>query len=144
MQSGSVRIYKMCHMWLGLLRTCVWLMYHFITCCKWLIRLPMVYNEKQHNQAYRMVRATECLSNTMYRSNGSFNIPPPPAGIWLFWKLSFKFPPTRAKMPFKCPTLGSIQVIKCPHPGTFHRHMNDRRTEKSPSVVKQNLYKYSK
>ena len=40
-----------------------------------------------------------------------------PPGIWLFWKLLFKFPPTRAKMPFKCPTLGSIQVIKCPHPG---------------------------
>ena len=31
--------------------------------------------------------------------------------------LLFKFPPTRAKMPFKCPTLGSIQVTKCPHPG---------------------------
>ena len=45
--------------------------------------------------------------------------PPPTPGIWLFWKLSFKFPPTRAKMPFKCPTLGSIQVIKCPTPGTF-------------------------
>ena len=45
---------------------------------------------------------------------------PPPdnsLGIWLFWELLFKFPPTRAKMPFKCPTLGSIQVIKCPHPG---------------------------
>ena len=40
-----------------------------------------------------------------------------PPGIWLFWKLLFKFPPTRAKMPFKCPTLCSIQVIKCPHPG---------------------------
>ena len=45
--------------------------------------------------------------------------PPPgnPPGIWLFWKLLFKFPPTRAKIPFKCPTLGSIQVIKCPHRG---------------------------
>ena len=41
--------------------------------------------------------------------------PPPgkPPGIWLFWKLVLKIPPTRAKMPFKCPTLGSIQVIKC-------------------------------
>ena len=53
----------------------------------------------------------------MFRSNPSFNIPPGnPPGIWLFWKLLFKFPATRAKMPFKCPTLGSIQVIKCPHP----------------------------
>ena len=42
--------------------------------------------------------------------------PGKPPGIWLFWKLLFKFPTTRAKMPFKCPTLGSIQVIKCPHP----------------------------
>ena len=73
--------------------------------------------------------------------------PPPPwatprALIWLFWKLLFKLPPTRAKIPFKCPTLGSIQVIKCPHtPGTFHRHNNDRRTAETPSVVQQNIYK---
>ena len=78
MQSGSVRVYKMCHMSLGLLRTCVWLLCHFITCCKWLSRLTVVYNEKQHNQAHRMVRSTECLSNIMYGSNGSFNISPPP------------------------------------------------------------------
>ena len=44
-----------------------------------------------------------------------------PPGIWLFWKLLFQFPPTRAKMPFKCPTLRSIQVIKCPHPGDISR-----------------------
>ena len=82
----------------------------------------------------------------MYRSNRSFNMPPlgNHPGIWLFWKLLFKFPPTRAKMPFKCPTLGSIQVIKCPTLGTFHRHKNDRRTAKRPSVVEQNLYKYNK
>ena len=59
--------------------------------------------------------------------------PPPlgnPPGIWLFWKLLFKFPPTRAKMPFKCPTLGSIQVIKCPHPGDIsqaHKWQKDGR-----------------
>ena len=56
----------------------------------------------------------------MYRSNRSFNMPSPPGnppGIWLFWNFLFKFPPTRAKMSFKCPTLGSIQVIKCPRPG---------------------------
>ena len=33
--------------------------------------------------------------------------PPPrpgnPPGIWLFWKLLLKFPPTRAKMPFSGP-----------------------------------------
>ena len=64
-------------------------------------------------------------------------------GISLFWKLLFKFSPIQAKMPFKCPTLGSIQVIKCPHSGDIHRHMNDRRTENTPSVVEQNIYIYS-
>ena len=35
-----------------------------------------------------------CSSVLMYRSNRSFNMPPPgnPPGIWLFWKLLFKFP----------------------------------------------------
>ena len=78
-----------------------------------------------------------CLVGVMYRSNQSFKIPPPPpplrgnpSGIWLFWKLLFKFPPTRAKMPFKCPTQGSIQVIKCPHPGDIsqaHKWQKDGR-----------------
>ena len=79
----------------------------------------------------------------MYRSNRNFNMPPPgnPPGIWLFWKLLFKFPPTRAKMPFKCPTLGSIQVIKCPHP---EEYKNDWRMAETPSVVEQNVYKYNK
>ena len=70
----------------------------------------------------------------MYRSHRSFNIgPPPPSnppGIWLFWKLLFKFPPSRTKMPFKCPTLGSIQVITCPHPGDIsqaHKWKRDGR-----------------
>ena len=61
--------------------------------------------------------------------------PPPPTpgnppGIWLFWKLLFKFPPTWAKMLFKCPTLGSIQVIKCPRPGDIsqaHKWQKDSR-----------------
>ena len=59
----------------------------------------------------------------MYQSNRSFNMPPPgnPPGIWLFWKLLFKFPPTWAKIPFKCPTPGSIQVIKCPYPGDISK-----------------------
>ena len=39
----------------------------------------------------------------MYRSNRSFNMPPPGN--------------TPDNTPDKCPTLGSIQVIKCPHPG---------------------------
>ena len=95
MQSGSERVYKM---WLGLLKTCVWLLYHFITCCKWLSRLTMVYNEKQHNQAHGMVRATEYLSNTMYRSDGSFNIPtPPPRRHLTFLKIIVQIPPYPSK-----------------------------------------------
>ena len=65
-------------------------------------------------------------------SNRSFIIPSPgnPPGIWLFRKLLFKFPPTRARITFKCPTLGSIQVIKCPHPGDIsqaHKWQKDGR-----------------
>ena len=37
----------------------------------------------------------------MYRSNRSFNIHHP--GIWLFWKLLFKFPPTRAQNAVQMP-----------------------------------------
>ena len=67
--------------------------------------------------------------DVMYRSNRSFNMPPPGnhPGIWLFWKLLFKFPPTQAKMPFKCPTLGSIQVIKCPYPGDISQAQKWRK-----------------
>ena len=83
------------------------------------------------------------VRQVMYRSNQSFNIPLP--GIWLFRKLLFKFPPTRAKMQFKCPTLGSTQVIKCPHPGDISQAQKWQKDgRKSPSVVTQNLYKYNK
>ena len=59
----------------------------------------MVYNEKQHNQAHGMVRATEYLSNTMYRSNGSFNIPtpPPPRRHLTFLKIIVQIPPYPSK-----------------------------------------------
>ena len=67
----------------------------------------------------------------MYWSNQSFNPPPgQPPGHITFLELLFKFLPTRAKMPFKCPTLGSIQVIKCPHPGDMsqaHKWQRDGR-----------------
>ena len=64
--------------------------------------------------------------------------------FWLFRKLLFKFLPTGAKIPFKCPTLGPFRWSNAPTPGTFHRHKNDRRTAETPSVVEQNLYKYNK
>ena len=44
----------------------------------------------------------------MYRST--------PRAFDFFENYCSKSPLTRAKMPFKCPILGSIQVIKCPHP----------------------------
>ena len=57
----------------------------------------------------------------MYRSHRSFNIVPPPQAtpraFDFFENCCSNSPPSRTKMPFKCPTLGSIQVIKCPHPG---------------------------
>ena len=52
-------------------------------------------------------------------SNRSFNIPLPRVTPWafdVFENYCSNSPLTRAKMTFKCPTLGSIQVIKCPHP----------------------------
>ena len=73
--------------------------------------------------------------------------PPPqgnPPGIWLFWKLLFKLPPTWAKMPFTCLTLGSIQVIKCPHPGDVsqaHKWQKDGRN--ALSCQNKSLYKYA-
>ena len=68
----------------------------------------------------------------MYRSNRSFNIPPwtTPRAFDFFENYCSNSPPTRAKIPFKCPTLGSIQVIKCPHPGDIsqaHKWQKDGR-----------------
>ena len=69
----------------------------------------------------------------------------PPPGIWLFWKLLFKFPPNLGQNAVQMPHTrvhSGDQVI--PTPGTFHRHKSDRRTAEMPSVVEQNLYKYNK
>ena len=87
-----------------------------------------------------------CFCCLMYRSNRSFNMPPPgnPPGIWLFWKLLFKFPPTRAKVPFKCPTLGSIQVIKCPHPGDISQAQKWQKDGGNAFSCRKNLYEYNK
>ena len=53
----------------------------------------------------------------MYQSNWSFNIPPGSPGAFVFFgKFLFKFPPPEAEKLFKCPIIGSFQVIKCPHP----------------------------
>ena len=71
-------------------------------------------------------------SPIMYRSNRSFNMPPRATtrAFDFFGNYCSNSPPTRAKMPFKCPTLGSIQVIKYPHPGDIsqaHKWQKDGR-----------------
>ena len=56
----------------------------------------------------------------MRRSTRNFNIPPPPPppgnprAFELLKIGSFKFPPPRTKMVFKCPTLSSDLSVKCP------------------------------
>ena len=98
--------------------------------------------------ADNFIRKHCLISHTvMYRSNRSFNMPPPgnPPGIWLFWKLLFKFPPIQAKMPFKCPTLGSIQVIKCPHPGDISQAWKWQKDGGNAfSCRTKSFYKYNK
>ena len=44
----------------------------------------------------------------------------------------------------KSPLPGPKCRSNAPTPGTFHRHINDKRMAETPSVVKQNLYKCSK
>ena len=82
----------------------------------------------------------------MYRSNRSFSMPPPgnPPGIWLFWKLLFKFLPTQAKMPFKCPTLGSIQVIRCPPPGDISQAQKWQKDGGNAFSCRTKSLKYNK
>ena len=58
-------------------------------------------------------------------------------------------PPSTPPLPGpKCrsnaPHLGPFRWSNVLTLGTFHRHINDRRTAETPSVVEQNLYKYSK
>ena len=49
--------------------------------------------------------------------NQSFNLPPwATPRAFEFLKITGQIPPYPSQMLFKCPTLGSIQVIKCPHP----------------------------
>ena len=68
--------------------------------------------------------------------------PPPrnPPGIWLFRNYYSNCPPTRAKMQFKSPTLGSIQVNKCPHPRDILQAHKWQKEAETLSVVEQNLY----
>ena len=63
-------------------------------------------------------RPQENIGCFMRRSNRNFIIPPPPPGkaraFELFKIGSFKFPPPRVKMGFKCPTLSSHFVCQMP------------------------------
>ena len=74
------------------------------------------FNDKS---ALRKCEINLILTYVSVKSKLQHAPPPPgnPPGYLTFLKIIDQIPPTRAKMPFKCPTLGSIQVIKCLHPG---------------------------
>ena len=81
----------------------------------------------------------------MYRSNRSFNTrrpphprPGQPPGSLTFSKIIVKIPPYLSQNAVQMP---HIRI----HSGdSFHRHVNDKRTAETPSIVEQNLYKYRK
>ena len=68
-----------------------------------------------------------------------------PPGIWLYLKIIVQIPPYSGQNAFQMPhTRSPFRWSNAPTPGTFHRHINDRRTAETPSVVEQNLHKYNK
>ena len=75
---------------------------------------PIILVRHSHKTKHNMI------TEIMYQSNQSLNIPPPspgnPPGIWIFGEYLFKFPPPEAEKLFKCSIIGPFQVIKCPHP----------------------------
>ena len=78
----------------------------------------------------------------MYRWNRSFNIP---SGHLTFLKIIVQIPPLPGpKCRSNAPHQGPFGWSNAPTPGTFHRHINDRKTVETPWVVEQNLYKYNK
>ena len=90
--------------------------------------------------------STFIVSHIMYRSNRSFNMPPPgnPLAFDFFENYCSKSPLPGPKYRSNAPHWGPFRWSNAPTPGTFQRHKNDRRTAEPPSVVKQNLYKYNK
>ena len=71
------------------------------------------------NQLWAFLKFPFCGGFSLYIGQIEVSTSPPgqPPGYLTFWKIIVQIPPTQTKMPFKCPTLGSIQVIKCLHPG---------------------------
>ena len=59
-------------------------------------------------------------------------------GHWTFSKIILQIPPYLGQNAVQRVHSGDQMP---PTPGTFHRHINDRRTAEAPSVVEQNLYK---
>ena len=84
----------------------------------------------------------------MYRSNRSFNMPPPPRAnpraFDFFENYCSNSPLPGPKCRSNAPHYGPFRWSNAPTPGTFHRHKTDRGTAETPSVVEQNLYKYNK
>ena len=80
---------------------------------------PYITNGLKHYTFSSTGETRNITSHIMRRSTRNFNIlPPPPPGKPRAFELlkigSFKFPPPRDKMVFKCPTLLSDLSVKCP------------------------------
>ena len=75
-----------------------------------------------------------------YKCIGQIEASTSPPGHFTFLKIVVQILPYPSQNAFqKCP----FRWSNAPTPGTFHRHMNDRRTENTPSVVELNIYIYS-
>ena len=75
-----------------------------------------------------------------YKCIGQIEASTSPPGHFTFLKIVVQILPYPSQNAVqKCP----FRWSNAPTPGTFHRHMNDRRTENTPSVVELNIYIYS-
>ena len=82
----------------------------------------------------------------MYRSNRSFNTrhkPPPRPPRQPPWSFTF------SKIIVQTPPYLGQNAVQMPHirihsGDSFHRHVNDKRTAETPSIVEHNPYKYRK
>ena len=123
MQKQRMRKYHKKHSPCGIVFI-VYTLRHTSFCQLFFSNLSKILKFQQYAATHReMTKETKHISIkkrlVMYRSNWSFNMPPPGQlpGHLTFLKIIVQIPLYGAKMPFKCPTLGSIPVIKCSHPG---------------------------
>ena len=89
----------------------------------------------------------DILGPFTYRSNRSFNMPPPgqPPEHLTFLKIIVQIPPYPGQNAVQMPhTMVHSGDQNAPTTETFHWHKTDTGTAETPSVVEQNLYKYNK